>query len=313
MMKICFAGLGSIGKRHLRNLIAVLGEYGQPREIHALRRGKQALDAETDALIDRQAFCAEELDNDYDIVFVTNPTIKHYETLRALLPITKHAFIEKPLFERADYDIAALPFREGGVYYVAAPLRFSGVFRCVAEYAENERVFCARAISSSYLPEWRKGVDYRGTYSARKELGGGVTLDLIHEWDYLKALFGRPKTLRRISGRFSGLEITSDDLACYLAGYDDKVVEVHLDYFGRDNRRVLELYTREGVLYADFLHRAVTLKRGLDERPLPVAEADPYLEEMRYFVGMCLGLRQENPNTVDNALDTLKLILGGLE
>ncbi|MGI5907779.1 MAG: Gfo/Idh/MocA family protein [Christensenellales bacterium] len=311
-MKICFAGLGSIGKRHLRNLVSVLGECGQPREIHALRRGKKALNAETGALIDKQAFSMEELDGDYDAVFITNPTLLHYEALRALLPRTKHAFIEKPLFERANYDVAALPFREGGVYYVAAPLRFSGVFRCVAGFVEKERVFCARAISSSYLPDWRQGVDYRDTYSARRELGGGVTLDLIHEWDYLKALFGPPKTLHRISGRFSELEITSDDISCYLAGYDDKIVEVHLDYFGREIRRLLELYTREGVLYADFLNRSVTLKNGRNARPLPVSEADQYLEEMRHFIGMCLGLRHENPNTVSNALETLKLATGGL-
>lgn len=65
-------------------------------------------------------------------------------------------------------------------------------------------------------------------YSAHKALGGGVTIDLIHEWDYLVDLFGVPETICNIRGKYSDLEIDSDDLSIYIAQYPTLLAEVHL-------------------------------------------------------------------------------------
>ena len=85
-------------------------------------------------------------------------------------------------------------------------------------------------------------MDYRTVYSARKALGGGVTIDLIHEWDYLVELFGVPEKLYNFKGTYSELEIDSDDLSVYIAKYPTLLAEVHLDYFGRGYRRSIELF-----------------------------------------------------------------------
>ena len=63
-------------------------------------------------------------------------------------------------------------------------------YQYVKNNVDLSKVYSARAISSSYLPDWRPGQDYRTTYSAHKDMGGGVSIDLIHEWDYLSWLFG---------------------------------------------------------------------------------------------------------------------------
>lgn len=83
-------------------------------------------------------------------------------------------------------------------------------------------------------------------YSAHKALGGGVTIDLIHEWDYLVDLFGVPETICNIHGKYSDLEIDSDDLSIYIAQYPTLLAEVHLDYFGRTYRRSIELFCKDG-------------------------------------------------------------------
>ncbi len=166
-----------------------------------------------------------------------------------------------------------------------------------------------RVICSSYLPDWRPGVDYRTVYSAHKALGGGVTIDLIHEWDYLVDLFGVPQQLYNFKGTYSDLEIDSDDLSVYIAKYPTLLAEVHLDYFGRGYRRSIELFCRDGSYLADFGAGTLTLPDGTVQH----YEEDVnrrYEREIEYFTDYALGDEQQSCNPPALALDVLKLTLG---
>lgn len=313
-LKICFIGLGSIGKRHLSNLTSILSKRCISYEIHALRTTLINLPEDTEKSITKVFTSYDELDIDYDIAFVTNPTIKHYETLQSIIPMAKHIFIEKPVFMDTKKPLSSLPLKEDSVYYVAAPLRYNSVFPAVEKIVRANKIYSVRAICSSYLPEWRKNTDYRKNYSARNDMGGGVTLDLIHEWDYLKHLFGTPDRISHIYGHKSDLEIDSDDIAVYVAEYPDKIIELHLDYFGRRSRRELELLTKDGTYIADFVNQTVIFDDGQSIQEIHVMKnADPYVEEMNCFLDLCLGDAKENPNTIQSAFETLKISLGELE
>ena len=65
----------------------------------------------------------------------------------------------------------------------------------------------------SWLPDWREGIDYRKCVSSKRELGGGVLLELSHEIDLALNLFGRMK-IEYASLKNSGLlEINVEDQA----------------------------------------------------------------------------------------------------
>ncbi len=304
-MKVCFVGAGSIGKRHIRNFHHLCLQDGLVPEIHLLRSTTTLLPPDIADLVTRQVFRREELDDYYDAVFITNPTHLHHQTLRDVAGLTHHFFIEKPLFETADRDIGTLGLLDGTVCQVACPIRFSGVVEQARKLLPGLEVYSIRAICSSYLPDWRPDTDYRQVYSAKKDLGGGVCLDLIHEWDYLSSLFGFPEEVRGYSGRVSKLEIDSEDLAVYIARYPDKMLELHLDYFGRLPRRELELYTPDATWLFDILHKRI------HRNGVPTWNGDEdanvkYLKEMRCFLDLCLG-RCENPNDMHHAMRVIKL------
>lgn len=304
-MKALFIGAGSIGKRHIRDFYNECRRNEVTPEIDVLRRAVGDL-GDLEPMITKQI--TEIQDYDYDGVFITNPTNLHFDALKKCKGRTKYYFIEKPIFESMRQITDDLDIDDSNTY-VAAPMRHTTLFRKLKETVASHRVFSVRVICSSYLPDWRKDVDYREVYSARKEMGGGVNIDLIHEIDYIYDLFGSPDEVYAVSGKYSDLEITSNDLSVFILKYKNTVCEIHLDYFGRQSRRTCELYTHEGTYIADFINEVMVLP---DETTLNchVMPNEEFINEMHYFYEFMMG-KQTSINPPSLALKTLDISLRG--
>ena len=300
-----FVGLGSIGTRHLNNLAALCAQRGWTLEADALRSDlHRPLRPGVAEKLHAQYTGADQLPARYDVIFITNPTSLHAEALRTVYGRGGALFIEKPIFSAEQTGLKlqdCLP--AGQKAYVAAPMRWCGTMLALKELLPTLHPYCARVICSSYLPDWRPGVDYRTVYSAHKALGGGVTIDLIHEWDYLVELFGKPEALYNLRGQYSELEIDSDDVSLYIARYPHLLAEVHLDYFGRGYRRSIELFCPEGSLVADFGAGTLTWPDGRVDRYEEPVNAR-YLREMDAFLDYALGAGGESPNPPKKAGET---------
>ncbi len=309
-MKICFIGLGSIGTRHCLNFVAICKELGISLTIDAVRATQHPLKETLQPLGIRCLRSFDEMDCMYDAIFVTNPTSLHYDTMCYVGSKSKYFFIEKPIFDQENMDVSAFQLLPGAVCYVASPLRYTNVLQEAKRFVQNHKVFSARAISSSYLPEWRTGQDYRQTYSAHKSMGGGVSIDLIHEWDYMSMLFGMPQKVHSFIGKYSDLEIDSDDLAVYIATYPTHLVELHLDYFGRETVRKLELWTKEGCTVFDIAHSCIL---SWDGKRIDMSEQinDRYKAELQFFLSLMKDGSLDNPNSIQHACQVLNLTKGG--
>lgn len=302
-MRLLFVGLGSIGNRHLKNTLQILNEKGIIFTIDALRVINAPLASDISTTLSNIYTDVSEISSEYDVTFITNPTHLHHETLKAVTPFSKAVFIEKPVFTKSD-SIKDLNLRRGAIYHVACPLRFSSVYIEMKKIVEKSTVLSARAICSSYLPDWRKSTNYRNSYSA-KEAGGGVRYDLIHEMDYLYDLFSSPTDISIVAKKISDLEIESNDIVCYILEYMNKVVSLHLDYFGRFPKRELELFTLEDTIVGDFLNNRISyLKAGVVNNLDPL---DIHMEEMRYFFDLLEGKEREI-NGIIKAADIIQYI-----
>ena len=304
-MKVCFVGLGSIAGRHIRNLRELCMEQAMTLHIDVLRRSSSNLTDHPDS-VDKVYTSRDELPTDYDVIFITNPTEYHADTLISLHENAKHFFIEKPIATPGTVNkLKDFVFRQNSVYYVASPLRYCNVIRYLKEHINPKEVYAVRCISSSYLPEWRPGKDYRNTCSAHKELGGGVSIDLIHEWDYLTFLFGIPVKIEQIKGKYSELEIDSEDLAVYIAEYKGMVLELHLDYFGRKTERMIELYMRDDTVKADLVENRISFLKSGENVDLG-EDRDAYQKrEMRFFLNEI-----EAPKKKENGITRAIQVLG---
>src|SRR3954469_18236676 len=188
MVRVLISGLGSIGRRHLRNLLRLgVGDI----LLHRTRPDPLEEAPELPVFTDLARALAERP----DVVIVSNPTAHH---LRVAVPAAEagcHLFIEKPLSHSWDGVEELLATIRGRklIAMMGFDLRFEpGLRRIKGLLAGGAigRVTAIQAQVGQYLPDWHPGEDYRRGVSARKETGGGVILDLIHELDYVTWLVG---------------------------------------------------------------------------------------------------------------------------
>lgn len=288
-------GCGSIGKRHLRNLKALgIGPLyafdPQPARLaEAAELGAEGFSHLEKALAKRPTF-----------VVVATPNNLHVEHALAAAKAGCHLFIEKPLSHSLEgiEELSRLVREKGLVALVGCNMRFhpgiAALRRLVMEGAIG-RVFGATAFSGSYLPDWHPGEDYRKNYSARKDLGGGVILDAIHEIDYVLDLLGAPQEVFCEAGAFGDLGIETEDtadLSLLLRG--GARASIHLDYLQRAYRRQCRLSGARGTLEWDWDRHVVRLYKAETKRwtELPFVFPDAnqmYVDEMRHFLDCLAG------------------------
>lgn len=301
-MKVCFVGLGSIGSRHLNNLKKICLEMGETLVVDVLSSNKNRLYEG----IDRVYYNYSDLPSDYEIIFITNPTLLHLEALEKTRDKARYYFLEKPVFSKWIRDLNHYYEENKYRYYVACPLRYTNVIRYIKQNISAENIICVRSICSSYLPEWRPNIDYRKVYSARKELGGGVVLDLIHEMDYMTYLLGKPIDVIGQTGRISNLEIDTEDIAEYILRYKHTYAEIHLDYFGRVPRREIELYTNDDVIIGDLNHNYIRFLKSGELKSFHENINDRYVRELKYFLQLCKGMCK-NENDIIHANEIIRI------
>lgn len=309
--KIALCGLGSIARRHIRNLNTVLSKVGATFELDLYRSSNHCDLPDDIAQLVHQVYClGDDLGNrEYDAVFITNPTSVHCSTLVKFSNHSRAFFIEKPIFDTVEIDLEIFNLLRDAICYVACPLRYNAALQYVKQKVNYTKAIAVRAISSSYLPNWRPGQDYRTCYSAHRDLGGGVGIDLIHEWDYLTWLFGMPTDCYSIQEKRSDLDIDSDDLAIYIARNQQTSFEVHLDYFGRSSIRTCEIFLPDETIRCDLLKGRVDYlkaKRSI----LLESERNAYqVREIEHFFEI-INHKITNDSTAEHAFQVLKLARG---
>ena len=306
-LKICFVGIGSIAKRHIFN---IKNNLDFDCQIDAYRSSDRPLSQDISQYISNEYHNYGDVPKDYDAIFITNPTRFHFESLKLFKDNSQNFFIEKPVVDFCDLNKNFAEF-ESKTCYVACPLRHSSVIKYFKENINLNDVNSVRSICSTYLPEWHPNEDYRESYSAKKELGGGVSIDLIHEWDYLTYLFGMPNNVYSILDKVSDLEINTEDIAIYIAKYQNMLLELHLDYFGKFPIRELMIFKQDETIIGDVYNNKIIFKNSDEIIDFNEERNDYQIEELKYFFNLIFN-KIDNINDIDNALRVMKLTGGEL-
>ncbi len=297
--------MGSIGLRHAAVLLKRPG-----MEVFAYRSGKGPRPVPAGL---REVFTWAEIENtEPDVAFIANPTFLHVETALACARRDMQLFVEKPIgcsWAGLDTLLDEVTRRDLATY-VAYNLRFHPVIRALHEELQERRVLHMSVYAASYLPTWRPGHDHLKSYSASRAQGGGVVLDMSHEFDYIEYLVGPIERIDGVTGRTGCVTLDAED-------YLDAIIEtarcrvvVHVDFMSVNSQRTIRVDCPGECIIADLLRGTIechacdkTTSRAYDPDMQPT-----YERQIDYFLEN-LG----NPRMMNNLVDASVLFRKVLE
>ena len=311
-MKILLKGFGSIGKRHASNLLG-LGI----RDL-VIVSSKTTLGEGFDHL---EVFSTieEALDHHSDFThgLICSPTAFHIPDLwRFLKAGIGNIYLEKPVSHNFEgcTEIYAEIKRCNARVQVGFDLHFDPGLMKAKEILDScaiGKIISANAFVGQYLPDWRPYEDHRKGMSASIEKGGGVMLDLVHEFDYLRWIMGTPSRIVAFYQTNPSLEIETEDVSDVLIQFKNGAsASLHLDYHQRILVRHCYFTGEKGSLLWDLAKRSIALTK--EDKNIEFFDFSRYERNDRYIEIIKAFL--ENPSdprltSFTDALISLEMVL----
>lgn len=295
-MNILVVGCGSIGERHIRNLIEISSyniiAFDTSKE--RLDFIKERYDVETCDDIERCFDCG------INVVIVCTPPNTHLQIAEQAITNDAHVFIEKPISDRLDNldELIKKATNNNKIISVGYCFRFSEGLNMVKSFIDSGklgRISSIKAEFGQYLPDWRPWQNYKQSYTAKKDLGGGIILDGSHEIDYLYWLVGDVREVFCFADKISDLEVETEDTAEILLRFSNGVIGgIHLDFTQRAYSRNCKIIGEMGTLVWDFGEQKVRFysvnSKGWETYDVDADVNLMYIEEMKHFLQCIDGL-----------------------
>jgi len=318
-MHFLVIGVGSIGERHLRNLLRIDGVRCSFAEVNPAMRERVA--AEYEVVASYADYREADLSG-FDGAVICTPTNLHVPIATDVVSAGTHVLVEKPLAMSLD-GIGALKRlgdEKNVVISVAFTLRSDPLFREVKQLVDSAELGDARMVNfytGQYWPRMRK--DFPPPYAQKRETGGGAIPDhLVHLLNYVEWLFGPADKVSAKQWHLRLDEIATEDTAFVTMTFPrGRVAQFGLCLFQRDTNMRLQVIADAGTIQmsggADALE-IFTDRTG--ERTSGRARAkerdDVFLDQARHFIA-CIQGEAKPRCTVEEAEQTLRTVLAALE
>jgi predicted dehydrogenase len=301
--RILIVGLGSIGTRHAR----VVRSLQPTAAIMALRHRSAAvpdgvaIDASTTSLREALAWRP-------DAAIIASPASAHMHSAAALAGVGAHLLIEKPIAAEST-DVApmlAMARATGAMVATGYNLRFLpslARFHALLRRKLIGRVISVRAEAGQHLASWRPGTDWRHGVSANAVLGGGVLLELSHELDYLRWIFGEVRELRSTVGYEGLANLDVEDTALLTMQFasglqgDPVTASLAIDFVRHDRTRRCTVIGTMGTLEWDAVAGTIRLFAAGADRWTTLFTSQPsrdatYASQWRHFLARVVDGRR---------------------
>ena len=312
-MNIIFFGLGSIGKRHFKNLKAISQKFN----FYAYRVRNNPLNEEFNEIV-----VVKNLDKvkllKIDLAIISSPPSAQEKILSFVVQNSINFFVEKPI--GIDYNNLSSLIPEikikNLISMVGFNLRFHPLhfeIKKIISSSKFGKVYSIRSMVGQYLPDWHPNEDYSKGYSANKHLGGGVLLDLTHEIDFTYSLLGDFIDYKSFFGKLSSINSDSEDLAEIIIRFKkhNAIGSIRLDYIQKYPQRSGQIIGENQILFYDLLNSKIEVfdKNGLSysNHLENFNRNDMYLSQMKCLIKSVTN-KKIIENDFESGLKILKLV-----
>jgi len=308
-LNILVIGLGSIGKRHVRNMQS-LGH----NNITIVSRSGATTEEFSNCLC--YATISEALQQyTYTAAVIATPTSLHITALTELLNAgIPNIYIEKPVSHSYEGIDAILQQAGNTRIMVGFDMHYDPGLQKVKELITSTTIGTPVSVNAQvgqYLPDWRPHEDYRKGMSAQRATGGGVMLDLVHEFDYLYWLMGEADTIACKYANSGSLTIETEEIAEVLIKFGNGAIgTIHLDYLQRKLVRNCMITGTTGSIFWNLVNSEVKwITREKEEQVFSYAgfeRNDRFMQIMNDFLQ---GNHNDNITSLQQGLVSLKMVL----
>lgn len=313
MKKILIVGYGSIGKRHVNNLL-------KESNFEIIICTKQKNLKFKNKRVTAYNSLEQCLGKKPSIGFVTNETSLHVQTAIKLAKNNLDLFLEKPLSnsKKNIVKLEKIVKEKKLIVQMGYHFRFHKCIKKIHQLILQKkigRIISVQIENNSYLPDWHPNEDYTKSYAAIEKLGGGIVLTQIHELDYLYWFFGKPKSIFSVTGKFSDLKLSVDDFSSSIIEFEHKIIaEVHLDFFQGPEFRSCKIKGTKGALYWNSDLNQVKFFNNKKRKWDMILKVDNfqrnqmYIDEIKNFI-KCVKERKKTINDLDDGIITMNMAL----
>ena len=311
MKKILVCGVGSIGERHINNLISL----GYKDIILYRTRNKKLRKVKENFLTFKNL--SEALKQKPDVAIISNPTHLHLKIATVCAKSNCHVFIEKPISQNTKgyRKLKNLIIKNKRHIIVGYMMRYHPCVIKMKEWIDKKkigRILHYKSEWGEYMPGWHPWENYKSSYAGKKEMGGGPILTLSHEIDLCLFFCGN---FTKVSGNFnsiSDLKLNTEDLADILISFDSGVcANIHLNYLSRPPSRKIDIIGSKGQISFDYYkNQAKLFIKGKQSKSLNVSKNfnrnNLFINELKDFFNTIKN-KNINTNSVDHAFKIVKL------
>lgn len=251
-----------------------------------------------------------------NFMIISNPTNLHLRYLLKSIDYKIDALIEKPIAS----DFAQIKKVEDNIrkrknkIYVGYNLRFHPIVTKIKEIINSGKfgkVLKADLYVGEYLPFWHPYEDYRKSYSARKEFGGGVLRTLSHEIDLGQYWFGEYKKIFAKVLKISDLDINVDDSTDIFAEMKNRIIlKISMDYLNPLGIRKGEIFFEKGLSKYNFLKKEIIFidYKNKENKILLKIDYYDFNEQYRFQMENFLKKSDKKLCSLEEGINVLKII-----